>query len=390
MPGPPYGLTNTGFVSATVDDIETSIVADELALIDPLLDTSADEPIGQVNGIVAEALAEAYELLATAYSAYDDTQAEGSLLDSLCALTGVVRKLDAPGTCVVNCTFSGAGVALSTTAKVALDTDATNTWTLQTAYTSIGAGVVPLTFVSTRNGPFPAPVGHLTTIVTAVAGWTAATNPNAATEGTFLESDTALRTRRRAEIKANGSANLPAMQALLFAVAGVIQVLVLENTGLLPDANGQPGKSIQALIWDGTTPAASNASLASVLFANKAAGIQTFGTTAVTIEDSTGTSRVVSFSRVPQIVVNFTLTVLVDHTKFPLDGVAQIKNFIKLGFSFVTIGQEIVRLRAMGAALLVAGVIDVTACLLNGVADNVIIPPLSIGICGTLGVTVTP
>jgi len=381
-------LTSTGFVGATQSEIEASIVADELSLIDPLLDTSADEPIGQINGIVAEALAEIWELLGTAYTAYDDTQAEGFLLDALCALTGVVRYQDKPGTCVVNCTFAGAGVPLSTTTTVALDTDPTNKWTLQSAYTSLGAGVVPLTFVSTQNGPIAAAAGHLTSIVTPVAGWTAATNPNAATEGTLLESDTQLRIRRRKEIKAVGTANLPALQALVQAISGVIQALVLENTTLLVDSNGQPGKSVQALIWDGASPAAPDNVIGETLFANKAAGIQTFGTTAVTIQDSTGTSRVVNFSRVPQLPVVFVLTVLVDAATFPVDGVTQIQNFIRYGFTAITIGQEVVRLRAMGAALLVQGVIDVTACTLNGVAGNVTPGPLEICTCSTITVTV--
>ncbi len=387
------GLSSTGFQLATLADILTAIETDELATIDPTLDTSPDQPLGQINGIMAKKVAEAWELLQTAFGAFDDTKAEGRLLDALCALTGTSRILPSKGSVSVNCTLT-IGTVLPPTTTIALDTDPTNRWVIAATYTAAAGGVQPVTFRAENTGAIAAAAGHLTSIVTPIAGWTAATNPLDATQGTALESDTALRLRRRAELAANGACTLPALRSGLLKVAGVQAAVVIENATDAVDGSGRPAHSFEAVIWDGVAPAATDAAVRAAVWADKPAGIEAYGSNPGTLVDDQGVTRYVPFSRAVQDPITVALTVQTDPTKFPVGGGATIAAAILAcgggNGIWYGMGGEIVRLAIMAIALsAVPGVIDVTACAINGSAANHNVAATSIGTFDSSRITVT-
>lgn len=292
------GVSATGFVPKTVDELQTDISEAETSIIDPTLDTSPEEPIGQLNGIFASKLAELWELAGVAYNGYNRDSAEGPQLDNCNGLTGTKRLPATPSYTLQTCIFSQDGTypAGSLTVSVNGQTSVqfTNGFDVVIVLSGLNhiatvAGKVlatsptlPITvpkikFLCTQNGPTIANAGTLATIATPVVGWTSTTNPTDATLGSLIEQDTPYRLRGDQEISAVGSGNPDALRADLLNVPGVIQAFVIENTGDSQDAYGNPAHSFRVVIWDGASPAASDDDIAQVIWDDKPTGIDPVG-----------------------------------------------------------------------------------------------------------------
>lgn len=302
------GVDTTGFTPKLLADLVTDINNDIHSLIDPTLDLSADQPLGQLIGIFANKIIQTWELANVAYNQFNRQSAEGLGLDNVGALTGTPR-LPATAT-VVNCTVNlNAGVTLPQGSKVSVAGTTTPLFDLKTAVTNSGGSPanVAAVFVCESTGPVIVNPSTLTNIVTPVSGWNSVTNALAGTPGTNVETDTAYRTRQVVDLNALGSCDLTAIVDAVAKVTGVIQVIGFENTTLVTDANNLPGKSFEIVVWDGASPAASNTDIATAIWNNKPSGIQSYGTTSATITDSQGIQRTVSFSRSTQVPVYMTL-----------------------------------------------------------------------------------
>ncbi|MCD1645238.1 hypothetical protein [Aurantimonas coralicida] len=87
-----YGVLPTGFVrkplQQTLAEFETRMVA----TFGPGVIQTAQSPLGQINGLMADAIAAEWETLQDAYASFDVDQAENSRLDILAKL----RRLERP------------------------------------------------------------------------------------------------------------------------------------------------------------------------------------------------------------------------------------------------------------------------------------------------------
>src|SRR4051812_9511507 len=110
-----FGVTPEGFVAPSVQDLLALIVADQLSGMSAQLDVSPDSPIGQVNGIYANYLAQAWEALAACYDGFDPDAAEDALLTMLSKLTGTPRAAATKSTVTVNVTLTAGTVLLAGT-----------------------------------------------------------------------------------------------------------------------------------------------------------------------------------------------------------------------------------------------------------------------------------
>ena len=90
-------VTTAGLEIKTVETILSELAARQRADIDVNLNTAADSPMGQVNGIFAAQLREAWEVLGVAYNGFNPDAVEGFLQDKLSALTGTLRRAAAIG-----------------------------------------------------------------------------------------------------------------------------------------------------------------------------------------------------------------------------------------------------------------------------------------------------
>ncbi len=295
------GLTSTGFEAKTLDDIKSDIEADERALISTRINTSSASLIGQLNGIFATKLRQLWELLQAIYNAFFSDSATGFALTLRAALTGTTREAATYGTVPASVNVNpGTYLAGTLVASVLGSPDSR----FSNAETITNAGGSPATltgqvFRCLTTGPVRANAGTLTVIAQAVTGWNSITNPLDATLGALVESDPALRARREAELRAQGSTSVDAVKAdLLRDVAGVERVTVLENDTGATDGNGVPGHSLEAIVYGPASPTADDdQAVAEQVHASKAAGIGTYGSTSKVVMDLMGISHTVRFSR---------------------------------------------------------------------------------------------
>lgn len=319
----PYGLSNAGFGAKTTQEVLADIEASELLLIDAALDLSPTEPIGQANGIFAAATAELWELISTIYGMFDPNKAEGALLDTLCSITGTSRKAATYSYVDCNVVTNGAVNALAGALVVAVAGQADVRFANSLPITHASAGTYVVRMVAQQTGAVAAASGTLTQIIAPVLNVQTVTNPLAATLGTLIETDAALRLRRIQELNAVGSGTVGSITTDVSKVPGVLSVHVFENTGDVVDVNGLPPHSFETLIDDGFPSTSSNNAVAQAIWNDKPSGIATYGSQIAAATDSHGDAQPVFFTRVSRL--DLSLAVRVETTPlFPIDGPAKI------------------------------------------------------------------
>lgn len=361
-----YGLSDAGLVIPTTQEIIDEIEADELSSISPDLDTSEDEAIGQINGIFAKKIAEAWELLQTLFDALDPDNAEASLLDTVSDLTGTKREQDTKGSVTLECILA-AGTVMPSTATAAVDGEPSNRWVLETPMSAGAAGTYALIFRAEQVGVREAVANTITSIVTPIAGWSSVNNPEDATPGTVKDTDDQLRTRREDELATSGSSTAAAIRADLLKVSGVKECTVFENKTMSIDADGLPPKSFECVIWDGETPQASDAAIRETIYDNLVTGIEPVGDIGGDVQDeATGVITHVRFSRADQIPITVVIDIQPVDGTYPLGGDELIKAQIVAFGQKMKMGQDAIRLAIMAAALNTPGlsIEDVPDCTL--------------------------
>lgn len=363
------GLTPTGFITPSLQTLQTEINSLQFAAIAPALDVSSDQPLGQINGIMASVFADLWSGLSAVNGAIDPNAAEGAQLDNVSALTGTLRPGSTPT--VVTCTLTfNASTTLSAGTLASVVGLPSQVFALKnTVYIAASGSVSGTLWVALIPGATVVQPSTLTVITTPVSGWTGITNPALGTTGAAAYSDTMLRQLRVEEIAQSGSCNKDALEAKLLLVPGILAATVYQNTSdsvvqVLRSGGtatqNRPPHSYEAVIWDGPSPAASNSLIAASLWGNDPSGIPTCGSTSATTLDADGNTQVMNFSR----ATNKALFVLVTVVLNPLiqyagDAAVQTAIATALATDQTKPGVEIIAL-VLKAAALVPGVLDVT------------------------------
>lgn len=361
------GLTATGFEAKTTAEILSDIETAQKAALGADLDVSAEQPLGQMNAIVASALRELWELAGVLYAARVPNGASGAALDGVAEITAVERLAATYGTVTLSVTL-GAGVTLAAGAVASVTGQPTNRWVTTAAATN-ASGVQAAVSVAARAesaGLVRANAGTIAVIATPATGWVSVTNASDATPGAAAETDPQLRRRRDTVIRAGGSSPLDAVRAALLAVSGVTQVRAFENATDTTDSDGRPPHSLDVIVVGGTDQAVADA-----LWAAKAAGIETWGSTAATVTDEGGVSRSVNFSRPTVVNVYVSATIERDPSVYPTaaallavvgPAVAAVGDLLQVG--------EVVRVEALRSTIFrLPGVIDVPSVTLGRAAS---------------------
>lgn len=330
MPGP-Y-VTANGFTPPTIESLVVDMVNDQRAEMDPLIDTDAEEILGQLNGAVASQLREAYEVLLVAYNAFDPLNVDDARVDALCAITGTKRQG------ATKSKFTGSR-------RLEVDLNATTTLPAGTLFevenaplvkfetteevVSTTAGLYSVSAQAVEAGRVVCNANTLTVITTPVVGLNSVNNPTDAIIGKDADTAEELLVRREDEIAGLGGCNVDAIRAELLAyeVDGakpVLEATVFENDTDFTDGLGLPPHSIECLIYDGLVPTADNDAIAQVIWDSKPSGTKTFGTTSGTAIDKKGVSRTVHFSRVSTIGIDVEVTLNINADNYA--GVQAVRN----------------------------------------------------------------
>ena len=354
------GVTTTGFDKKILADILQEIGDDQRANINAALNLLPDTVLGQLNGIIAERLAELWDVSNAVYASFNPEVATGAALDAIGAITGVTRLGATRSELLVtitgtNGTLIPEGSVVSVTGsgvRFASSVDAT-----------ISGGSINVIFFAEETGPFNAPPGTLT-IQTPIAGWATASNATDVDPiGRNIETDADYRLRRLQLLSVTGAATLEAIRSALLATENVTEALVFENITLVVDVNGLPGKSFECVVQGGT-----DADIRETIFLTKPVGIESHGAVTGSVTDSQGFSHTIKFTRPTEVPVYFDLDITVNSDfgggSVPV-GEQQVKDAISAYIESLFIGDDVIRAKAFCAALDVPGVLDVTSFFLD-------------------------
>lgn len=361
------GLTATGFVAKTFEEIKAEIESELLNAISPDLDLSADQPLGQIVGIVSQREATLWELLATAFNAFNPSGAEHFLLDNLAALTGTLRRAPTKSSVLLRCNVTNGFTAVKGSMMANVNGQPENRFVNANDVGPLSpAGDHDIEFESLDLGPAVANAGTLTVITAPVSGWNSCTNPEDAVLGRLDESDADLMNRREEELAASGSGTIDAIRADVLHVKGVQQAYVFENVTSASDVNGLPPHSFEVVVHDGIGADAADPDVAQVIWNSKPSGIETHGSIATTVEDSRGQSRTVKWSRATVSDVWLTFNITIDPEDFPTNGINEVKAAaVAYGAKILNLGVDVVSARMKRAAFDVPGVLDVPTLYLG-------------------------
>ena len=213
-----------------------------------------------------------------------------------------------------------------------------------TAELSVGDVSAPGIFNSVNTGPVEAPPSTLTQIDTPVFGWASITNPSVASLGSNIETDTALRLRRRRSVSIAGAGTVDAITANILDIVDVTDAFIVENRTFAVDAGGRPPKSFETVVTGGA-----DAEIGQVIWDRKPAGIETFGGIATAPLDSQGVARVINFSRPTDIFVHLEIDyTLYSEEIFPSNGEVQIAQVASDSGNLLGINEDVILQRFHG------------------------------------------
>lgn len=242
-------ITRTGYKLKT----QNEWFAEERALyleIDPLWNLDPSTPDGLKLANDAEVFSALDETLQQAYNSKDPNKARGYELDVICALTGTSRS-DGSSSTVAVLLQGVAGYPIAAGFRIRSRTTGTQ-WRLDNTWTLDSNGQVTAPFTCVSSGAVEADAGTLAEIVDTVPGLLSATNPEPATPGTGVESDSSLRIKRATAVGRPGNNQVDSMYGELFAVTGVRRVRIYENDTDTTDTNGLPPHSTASIVDGGT------------------------------------------------------------------------------------------------------------------------------------------
>lgn len=203
----------------------------------------------------------------------------------------------------------------------------------------------PVTFECMTTGGITPAIGDLTDIVTTYAGWDAVSNNVPANTGREAESDTALRQRWNNSLYTRSVGMTDSIASALLTLNGVTSAYVYENDQDTTDADGRPPHSIEAVVNGGEVD-----EIGLTIWQKKSAGIDTYGSQSVSINDSQGFPHTINFNRplVVPIYLNIAVTEYPEEALPPNAQTMIVDAVINYG-NTLTVGNDVILQRFMGA-----------------------------------------
>ena len=329
---PAIKFTPAGLVVPDESAILAGVQADQNAAFGGNLNPALSTPQGQLASSTAAIIAAHNALFARFVQQVDPATASGAMQDAIGRIYFLDRLPATPTTVQVLCNGL-AGVVIPAGALV-VDSSGNR-------YACTGAGVigadgnVPLTFAAVNTGPITCAPGAINAIYQAIPGWDTATNTAAGVTGSDVESRADFEYRRKQSVALNAVGSLPSIYASVFAVPGVSDVYVAENTTSTAVTIG-PVTLVPHSIYVAATGGLA-ADIAGAIWRKKSVGAGYNGNTTVTVIDDSGysiprPSYKVKFQIPDPLPVKFAV-VLAASAGLPADIVALVKGAIVSAFA---------------------------------------------------------
>lgn len=374
MPGPT--LNASGLQIQTADEIRADLAAYLSAQFGVSIQAlTGNAVIGQMTAALSLVLSQVQEGLDGVYQSGYLDGAQGVNLDRLVQLIGITRNAATQSTGAVVLTNAG-GAPVNVPAGATYQNTATGdvfAIVAAVAVPALGAIAAELRAVSTGPVPMPATITWAVVSSYAGSGDITCTNPVAGTDGTDQETDANLRLRAIQSAHLPGKGTVDAIRAALLDLDGVTECSVFENVAITPGITSPvaipllPGKSFVAVVRGGVA-----ADIADEIWAQKPAGIETYGATSVSVTDSMGFAHTVKFEAAAPTSIFVDLTISGSNATFDAGIKAAVLAYIN---DTLSVGEQCVAVRVQAAAVGAAGD-NVSGCTL--LLDDVF-PPVSSG-----------
>ena len=238
------------------------------------------------------------------------------------------------------------------------------------------------------DGATSAPRKSNVTIESLVVGLSSSFNSTDGIVGRNLETDNELRIRREDSLQVAGAATVDAIRSRLAALDGVIAAIVFENTALVPDIDGRPAKSFEAVVQGGL-----DADITQTVWDTKPAGIETIGNQSGVATDDLGNAHTVYWSRPNEVDIYINITVTTDFS-YPVDGDTQVENALIAFINGLGIGEDVIVYPKLICALdAIPGITDIVIDIGTAPAptldDNIVIAADEIARTDTTKISVT-
>lgn len=299
-----------------------------------------DSKDGQMVALVALAIHDANNTAIQVYNSFSPSTAMSDALSRNVKINGIGRNGETRS--VVDLVCIGTAGQTITNGSVR---DANNIiWNLPASVTILPGGQVTVTATCVTPGAVAAMPGTINQINTPTRGWTSVTNPSAATVGTAVEQDSALRIRQSQSVALPSLTPFAALDGAIANVAGVTRHKLYENDTGSPDANGLPAHSVAAIVDGGDVTA-----VAQTIRGKKGQGVSTFGSTSVVVPDYWGNPHTIYFSRPSPVPVFVAITLKV-FTGYTTQVGNDIKTAIAGYINSLSIGDDVLLSRVYSPA----------------------------------------
>lgn len=236
-------------------------------------------------------------------SQLDPDQAEGIWLDYICALNNITRYKATKSTIPI--TVAGvAGVAKNIGDIIIVDDNTDEYYINKEAFVLDENGKANVQFEATSWGEVTTLSSHTFSLKTPSIGIESVEYniDGEATIGRNTETDEELRQRRADTTTYTASSILSSIKAVVSQIYGVNYINAYEND-TMNTVDGMPPKSFEVVVEGGEED-----EIASAILSKKPAGIQAYGTTIKTVDDTEGNRFQIGFTRPTKQPIDIKLT----------------------------------------------------------------------------------
>jgi len=323
------GLTSSGFVPETLEDIQERIKG-KLELINPGFDFSPESPDGQLVEIFAFELWNAWTQLDLVYNSYNPAVATGAALRNIGLISGLTYGTANRSYATIE--LQGTAGTVVPANSIVTDDDGNEFYVAFNTTIPSNAQVI-----SRVPGPIPVPISTLTTITTPISGWTSITQTTAGTIGTLADSEQKYRNLRQTTVMRNYTSVVDTMQARLLEL-GVDQASVFNNDATIT-VDGVPANTIAVTV--GEVGTVTDESIATVIFETNAVGCPTFGSTTTSITDVQGFSHDINFTKASAVTIEIEMDITFLDTE-SAGAIEQIKTALVGHIESLLAGEDVI------------------------------------------------
>lgn len=344
-----YGVTSSGFVKKTKDEIVEDLEDEFLSVFGQDLDVDIESPEGQIINIIAEIAEDLWELAEEAYNAFNPSATADILLDNIVKINNLTRNAATATTATVTFygeedTYIPEGTIVSTPEL----TDGTESITFTTD--SDGAidatGELELAVTCTETGAIEIIAGRISQLDDAITGVDSVSNVDEGNTGSDEETDVELRARRIQEVAFSATSTVDSLEAGIIDIDTVSSVSVFENdTGTSATVSGITIDPHSLAIYvQGDESDDENASVAEAIFDRKDAGVPLQGDVSYDVTDSQGYTHTIYWNRPTEIPIYITVNTNGVAGEIDSEGsdiVTAIMDYIESSTTVGTIGEDV-------------------------------------------------